>query len=87
LATAGHLGFARPSKNSDESKHLCQPVDPSRAPSSPRPLSGVSTETLECFLRPCDLIDIKADPRFHQIYRDIWNDLQQEVLKSHEWNR
>jgi hypothetical protein len=56
-------------------------------PAAPRPLSGVSTETLEYFLRPCDLIDIKADPRFHQIYRDIWNDLLQEVWKSHERNR
>jgi hypothetical protein len=56
LATAGHLRFARPSKNSDESKHLCQPVDPSRVSSSHRPLSGVSTETLEYFLSCADCV-------------------------------
>jgi len=36
--------------------------------------------------RPRDLIDIKAESRFHQVYRDIWNDLRQEVLKSYERN-
>jgi len=33
--------------------------------------------------RPRNLIDIKAESRFHQVYRDIWNDLRQEVLKSY----
>src|SRR5262249_1117682 len=37
--------------------------------------------------RPRDLIDIKTDARFHQMYRTIWNDLRLEVLKSHEHNR
>jgi NitT/TauT family transport system ATP-binding protein len=37
--------------------------------------------------RPRNLIDIKAESRFHQVYRDIWNDLRQEVLKSYERNR
>lgn len=32
--------------------------------------------------RPRDLIDIKADVHFHQIYRDIWNDLRQEVMNG-----
>jgi sulfonate transport system ATP-binding protein len=37
--------------------------------------------------RPRNLIDIKAESRFHQVYRDIWNDLREEVLKSYERNR
>jgi NitT/TauT family transport system ATP-binding protein len=37
--------------------------------------------------RPRDLIDIKTEARFHQVYRTIWNDLRQEVLKSHERSR
>jgi NitT/TauT family transport system ATP-binding protein len=37
--------------------------------------------------RPRNLIDIKAESRFHQVYRDIWNDLRQEVLKSYAQNR
>jgi len=36
--------------------------------------------------RPRDLIDIKTDVRFHQVYRDIWNDLRQEVVKGHARN-
>jgi NitT/TauT family transport system ATP-binding protein len=38
-------------------------------------------------VRPRNLIDIKADARFHQVYRDIWNDLRQEVLRSYERTR
>jgi NitT/TauT family transport system ATP-binding protein len=34
--------------------------------------------------RPRPLIDIKAEAAFHQVYREIWNDLRQEVLKSFE---
>ncbi len=34
--------------------------------------------------RPRNLIDIKTEPRFHQLYRSIWSDLRQEVLKSYE---
>src|SRR4029450_11323370 len=37
--------------------------------------------------RPRNLIDIKTEPQFHQLYRDIWTDLRQEVLKSHERSR
>jgi NitT/TauT family transport system ATP-binding protein len=37
--------------------------------------------------RPRHLIDIKAEPAFHQLYREIWNDLRQEVLKSYERSR
>jgi NitT/TauT family transport system ATP-binding protein len=36
--------------------------------------------------RPRDLIDIKTDARFHEVYRSIWNDLRQEVLASYERN-
>ena len=36
--------------------------------------------------RPRDLIDIKLEPRFHELYRSIWSDLRQEVLKSYERN-
>jgi NitT/TauT family transport system ATP-binding protein len=34
--------------------------------------------------RPRSLMDMKADPRFHELYRSIWNDLRQEVLTSYE---
>jgi NitT/TauT family transport system ATP-binding protein len=34
--------------------------------------------------RPRKLIDIKSEPRFHELYRNIWSDLRQEVLKSYE---
>jgi len=34
--------------------------------------------------RPRNLIDIKTDPRFVEIYRSIWSDLREEVLKSYE---
>ncbi len=34
--------------------------------------------------RPRSLIDIKAEPRFHELYRAIWADLREEVLKSYE---
>jgi NitT/TauT family transport system ATP-binding protein len=37
--------------------------------------------------RPRNLIDIKAGSRFHGLYRSIWNDLRQEVLKSYEERR
>jgi sulfonate transport system ATP-binding protein len=37
--------------------------------------------------RPRPLIDIKAESRFHEVYRDIWNDLRREVLKSYERSR
>jgi NitT/TauT family transport system ATP-binding protein len=37
--------------------------------------------------RPRNLIDIKAESRFHHLYRDIWTDLRQEVLKSYERSR
>jgi NitT/TauT family transport system ATP-binding protein len=35
-------------------------------------------------VRPRSLIDMKADPRFHELYRCIWNDLRHEVLTSYE---
>src|SRR4051794_31477586 len=34
--------------------------------------------------RPRNLIDIKTEPRFHELYSSIWTDLRQEVLKSYE---
>jgi NitT/TauT family transport system ATP-binding protein len=34
--------------------------------------------------RPRNLIDMKADPLFHELYRSIWNDLRHEVLASYE---
>lgn len=37
--------------------------------------------------RPRNLIDIRAESRFHELYRCIWNDLRQEVLKSYEESR
>jgi len=44
-------------------------------------LVGVYHVNLE---RPRNLIDIKTDPRFVEIYRSIWSDLRGEVLKSYE---
>ena len=32
--------------------------------------------------RPRDLMDIKLDARFHELFATIWGDLRQEVLKS-----
>lgn len=37
--------------------------------------------------RPRDLIDIRTEAHFHQVYGAIWNDLRQEVLKSYERTR
>jgi NitT/TauT family transport system ATP-binding protein len=34
--------------------------------------------------RPRNLIDIKTDPLFVDIYRSIWRDLREEVLKSYD---
>jgi len=36
--------------------------------------------------RPRNLIDIKTEPRFTELYRSIWSDLRKEVLKSYERN-
>jgi NitT/TauT family transport system ATP-binding protein len=36
--------------------------------------------------RPRNLIDIKTDLRFVELYRSIWSDLRKEVLKSYERN-
>jgi len=35
-------------------------------------------------LRPRDLIDIRSDPRFGELYREIWVRLKEEVLTSYE---
>lgn len=37
--------------------------------------------------RPRDLIDIRTQPEFIDLYRHIWTDLRQEVLKSYEPNQ
>jgi NitT/TauT family transport system ATP-binding protein len=34
--------------------------------------------------RPRNLIDIRTDPEFQQIYRHVWADLRKEVLRSYE---
>lgn len=34
--------------------------------------------------RPRNLIDIKIEPRFQELYRSIWTDLRREVLTSYE---
>jgi NitT/TauT family transport system ATP-binding protein len=34
--------------------------------------------------RPRDLIDIRAQPRFGELYREIWGLLREEVLRSYE---
>jgi NitT/TauT family transport system ATP-binding protein len=37
--------------------------------------------------RPRDLIDLRTQPEFIDLYRHIWADLKQEVLKSYERNQ
>lgn len=37
--------------------------------------------------RPRNLIDLKTEPRFHQLYNAIWSGLREEVLKSHARTR
>lgn len=37
--------------------------------------------------RPRNLIDIRTEPRFHEIYGDIWRVLRQQVIQSHEATR
>ena len=34
--------------------------------------------------RPRDLIDIRTEPRFGELYREIWSRLREEVLRSYE---
>jgi NitT/TauT family transport system ATP-binding protein len=34
--------------------------------------------------RPRNLIDLKAESRFHELYQTIWEDLRKEVLKTDE---
>lgn len=34
--------------------------------------------------RPRDLINMRTEPQFNDLYRAIWSDLRQEVLKSYE---
>jgi len=36
--------------------------------------------------RPRNLIDIRMEPRFNELFRAIWSDLREEVLKSYERN-
>lgn len=36
--------------------------------------------------RPRNLLDLKTEPRFAELYRSIWSDLRREVLKSYERN-
>lgn len=33
--------------------------------------------------RPRAIADLRLDPRFQELYRNIWNDLRPEVLRSH----
>ena len=37
--------------------------------------------------RPRNLIDIRLEPRFHELFRSIWGDLRHEVLSSYERQR
>ena len=36
--------------------------------------------------RPRNLIDIRMEPRFNELFRAIWSDLRAEVLRSYERN-
>src|SRR6185503_323840 len=48
------------------------------------PASGVVGVYQVDLPRPRNLIDIKTEPRFIELYRSIWSDLRKEVLKSYE---
>lgn len=48
------------------------------------PASGIVGRYQVDLARPRNLIDIKLEPRFHELYRSIWADLRGEVLKSYE---
>ncbi|WP_040699834.1 ABC transporter ATP-binding protein [Nocardia vinacea] len=47
------------------------------------PASRVLGRHLVDLPRPRDLLEIRTAPRFIEIYRAIWSDLRDEVLKSH----
>jgi NitT/TauT family transport system ATP-binding protein len=36
--------------------------------------------------RPRDLLDLKTDPKFSELYRKIWAHLGSEVLRAHKLN-
>ena len=48
------------------------------------PASRVVARHAVDLARPRDLIDIRTNPRFGEIYREIWSKLRQEVLASYE---
>jgi len=48
------------------------------------PASGVVNRYRVDLPRPRNLIDIRTEPRFAELYRHIWAQLKQEVLKSYE---
>ena len=50
------------------------------------PASRVVNRYEVTLARPRDLIDIRTQPEFIDLYRHIWADLRQEVLKSYEPN-
>jgi NitT/TauT family transport system ATP-binding protein len=33
--------------------------------------------------RPRDIAEVKSDPSFHQLHRDIWQSLKAEVMKGY----
>ncbi len=47
------------------------------------PASGIVGRYQVDLPRPRNLIDIKTEPRFQEVYRGIWADLRGEVLKSY----
>ena len=48
------------------------------------PASRVVASHIVDLPRPRNLMDIKTGPRFADLYRIIWSDLREEVLKSYE---
>jgi NitT/TauT family transport system ATP-binding protein len=50
------------------------------------PASRIVAEHQVDLQRPRHLLDLKTEPRFADLYRTIWSDLRQEVLKSYERN-
>lgn len=47
------------------------------------PASRVVARHIIDLARPRDLMDIRTDPRFAELYREIWAQLKQEVLTSY----
>jgi NitT/TauT family transport system ATP-binding protein len=51
------------------------------------PASRIVSRHVVDLPRPRNVIDLKTDPKFSDLYRVIWSDLRHEVLRSYERNQ